>query len=260
MQSSSASKRNAKELSTGQTIMLTGQEERMLRRVYDYWQGIAKRTQLHAKLDVAKAEYTRLYDLVPVSVKNVRADAASLNFKNFYEGDEHTEVELNTAAFLKAKEQIRTIEEKLKKADVVDRHIKVEDVDAVLRKLGCPRTQKEIEFVIWEIDENLDGEVDWEEFQLTYYRNVSDQSGTEPCGFFSILEFLTFDDSNKGYIVEDNCMEILFARYGSEKLEKELQFLFGSQLRSAGGDGTLTLSGYLAAILSRTGRRAIVNS
>lgn len=29
---------------------------------------------------------------------------------------------------------------------------------------------KELEFLIWEVDENNDGCVDWSEFQLTYYR------------------------------------------------------------------------------------------
>jgi len=54
-------------------------------------------------------------------------------------------------------------------------------------------------------------------------------------------------------------MEILFARHGSGKLEKELEFLFGDQLRAAGGNGTLTLSEFLSATLGRTGRRAVVS-
>jgi hypothetical protein len=28
------------------------------------------------------------------------------------------------------------------------------------------------------------------------------------------LQFLIFDGSNKGYVIEDDCMEILYARYG----------------------------------------------
>jgi hypothetical protein len=54
--------------------------------------------------------------------------------------------------------------------------------------------------------------------------------GCEPCTFFQVLEvwlisllspphsgewqFLIFDENRKGYIIEDDCMEILFARYG----------------------------------------------
>lgn len=106
--------------------------------------------------------------------------------------------------------------------------------------------------MIWEVDENLDNMIDFDELQLTYYRNINDTTGNEPCLFFRLLEvnstcghihsqsvglcksvnpsfitlyvvyrlccapmqFLIFDGSNKGYIIEDDCMEILYARYG----------------------------------------------
>jgi hypothetical protein len=73
-----------------------------------------------------------------------------------------------------------------------------------------------------------------------------------------LLEFLIFDEAHKGYIMEDDCMEILFARYGAGRLEKELLLLFGKNLRSAGGKGILNMDEYLASVLARTGRRAIV--
>ena len=66
---------------------------------------------------------------------------------------------------------------------------------------------------------------------------------------------MTFDEQHKGYIVEDDCMELLFARYGSGKLEKELQLIFGAKLRAAGGDGKLDLPGFLSSVQSRSGGR-----
>lgn len=46
--------------------------------------------------------------------------------------------------------------------------------------------------MIWEVDENLDGMIDFDELQLTYYRNITDASGNEPCYFFKILEVKFF--------------------------------------------------------------------
>lgn len=45
--------------------------------------------------------------------------------------------------------------------------------------------------MIWEVDENSDGEIDWDEFQLTYYRNITDETGSEPCNFFELLEVIS---------------------------------------------------------------------
>ena len=42
--------------------------------------------------------------------------------------------------------------------------------------------------MIWEIDEKGDGIIDYEEFLLTYYRNIHDMTGSEPCSFFHVLE------------------------------------------------------------------------
>jgi hypothetical protein len=73
---------------------------------------------------------------------------------------------------------------------------------------------------------------------------------------------MIFDATNKGYIIEDDCMEILYGRYGGYRitltwttergpnlsycahrgnLEKEMKLLFGKKLRAEGGDGTLSL-------------------
>ena len=42
--------------------------------------------------------------------------------------------------------------------------------------------------MIWEVDENLDEFIDFDELQLTYFRNINDNTGNEPCLFFKILE------------------------------------------------------------------------
>lgn len=150
------------------------------------------------------------------------------------------------------------LEEKLKQHSAVDHRIGFKDLDAVLKSLGSAFSKKQIEHMIWEVDENLDEFIDFDELQLTYYRNITDATGNEPCLFFKILEFLIFDASHKGYIIEDDCMEILYARYGGGYLEREMKLLFGSKLRAEGGDGTLNLESYLESVLNRIGRRALL--
>jgi hypothetical protein len=53
-------------------------------------------------------------------------------------------------------------------------------------------------------------------------------------------------------------MEMLFSRLGIGRLEGEMQFLFGQNLRALGGDGTLDLTRYLSSWTARCGRRALV--
>lgn len=50
--------------------------------------------------------------------------------------------------------------------------------------------RRDIDYMIWEVDENADGKIDWDEFQLVYYRNVVDKTENEPTAFFHILEVI----------------------------------------------------------------------
>lgn len=250
-------------LSTGNTIELTAQEERMLKSAYDFIAGYAQRIQKEAAFEKKKEHVATLFANLPssarVSVLPRPADLPSLLSKA-PPGDNSglTETERKLDEFLRAKAELMLMDEELKDFSSVNRIISFKDIEAALDRLGANVHRKDIEQMIWEVDENSDSVIDYEEFQLTYYRNITDITGNEPCAFFHILEFLTFDEQHKGYIIEDDCMEILFARHGSSKLENEMQLLFGSNLRSAGGNGTLDISAYLSSCLRRTGRRALV--
>lgn len=54
--------------------------------------------------------------------------------------------------------------------------------------------------MIWEVDENLDGCVDWDEFRLMYNRNVTDLTNLEPNQLFNITQFLTYDKDFRGRV------------------------------------------------------------
>lgn len=172
------------------------------------------------------------------------------------------------------KDEITALEEKLKQFDHAEHVISLKDMDVFLRNIGNPTPKKVIQNMIWEIDEQGDEVIDYEEFQLTYFRNITirhvkesdgvDRPEAEPNTFFHIMQFTIFDSSHKGHIVEDDCMEILYARYGSQQLERELNDLFGAKRASAqrgaagGATASLNLQEYLNIVTAKTGERACV--
>lgn len=167
------------------------------------------------------------------------------------------------------KDEITALEEKLKAFELTDHVISLKDLEVFLKNIGNITHKKNIQHMIWEIDEKGDEVIDYEEFQLTYFRNISIKLIKEPDGsehlepepntFFHIMQFTIFDSSHKGHIVEDDCMEILYARYGSQQLEKELNDLFNNKKKlNNGADASLTLQDYLNIVTAKTGERAIV--
>ncbi len=110
--------------------------------------------------------------------------------------------------------------------------------------------------MIWEVDESLDNQIDWEEFQLMFKRNIADKSGLEPFQLFNVVQFLMYDKDFSGEVSVDETMHMLFSRYGKEKLESEMKALFGDRL-TTDGDGELTFLDYLHAVNKRMPGRAV---
>ena len=157
-------------------------------------------------------------------------------------------------------EEIQEIKIKEKKIfNDPNKNITVRDLDAALRSLGMTCSKKQLEYMIWEVDENLDRCVDWSEFQLMFQRNTTDQTGLEPFALFNIVQFMTYDEDFKGHITEDDTMSTLFARHGRDNLESQMNKLFGDQLKSCGGEGILTLDQYLKAVSVRVVRKCEID-
>ena len=51
-----------------------------------------------------------------------------------------------------------------------------------------------------------------------FYRVRNDKSGWEPRRFFAIVEFMLHDLNMSGTIDMDECMEILFRRFGKDQV------------------------------------------
>lgn len=164
------------------------------------------------------------------------------------------------AAYFKTRKDLALLTEKYTKLVEQDQKISIKDMDMLLRSLGAPHSTKALEQMLWEVIDDDKLLVTWDNFQLTYHRNCTldpNEPHVEPCSFFNILEFITFDVTHTGCIVEDDVMEVLFGRFGAGKLEDEMKFIFGRNLRSAGGTGSMTLTEYLKAVMPRAGKRAL---
>ena len=51
-------------------------------------------------------------------------------------------------------------------------------------------------------------------------RPLSPQTGLEPRKLFNVVEFMMHDKDSSGTIDMDECMEILFRRFGKDQLEE----------------------------------------
>lgn len=83
----------------------------------------------------------------------------------------------------------------------------------------------EIDLMIWENDENLDQYIDYNEYEKMYKRCIIDEKEEEPKKLYYLIQFLMYDKEKKGYIIEEDTLEILYIRYG-QKFEDAIIDIF----------------------------------
>eukprot|EP00941_MAST-03F_sp_MAST-3F-sp1_P005414 g5414.t1 len=165
-------------------------------------------------------------------------------------GQEMSKEEMNTK-YDKLLIEVRKMEEEIDAITERSDTISAKDLNSALRLLNVKKKKQEIENMIWEVDENLDNRVDWEEFKLMYKRNMEDETGLEPFQLFNVVQFMMYDKDNSGEVSIDETMTMLYQRYGKDRLESELQKLFGKDLRTQDGDGELSFQEYLRVVEKR---------
>ena len=221
---------------------ITASELKELRRVFDYLADYLPKKQI----------YKDLNPLVERRAKLQQARKATFDTKvQNAEGKQMSEGEID--------DEIQTLGVKIDEYQAYideydsapNRKVHPKDLSAALLSLGKKCSKKEIEDMIWEVDENLDGCVDWDEFKLMFQRNISDTTGLEPFQLFNVVQFMMYDKDNSGNVTVDETMHMLYARYGKARLESQMKALFGEDLKTADGDGELSFEEYLKAVSIR---------
>ena len=95
-----------------------------------------------------------------------------------------------------------------------DGKVDAEEVEALLKGLGYDPEPEEVQDMIWEVDDDCDGVLNWQEFQSVYNRVRADQHGKEPRRMYTIIEFCLFDLDASGLVGLNEVMEMFYRRYG----------------------------------------------
>lgn len=219
---------------------VTANELKELKRVFDFLCDFAPKNKLTGQLKpkLERKQKILQYKRNPEAVKLVDDSGKELE-EDLIDG----ELARLEAEIAELQAQIDTIKAK------ADKRIKPKDLQDALSFLGKKTSKREITDMIWEVDENLDGCVDWEEFQLMFQRNIKDTTGKEPFQLFNVVQFMMYDVDFSGEVSVDETMHMLYARHGKERLEAEMKALFGDKLEN--GNGTLTFEDYLKAVSVR---------
>lgn len=201
---------DSKDPSTPTTAKITSNELKELKRVFRQLCYFAEKAPKKEKL------------------KELQEELADMQRPNHGYGNDDFQRKNDFIEDLEAK--IRILEDELGEIESrPDQHIRPQDTGIAMKVLGKRLTKKEVQDLMWEVDEKVDGVVDWEEFKLMFDRNVHDTSGLEPSSFYHLVQFMIYDRDNNGKVSIDETMNMLYGRLGRERMEDAITKLFGGE-------------------------------
>ena len=104
----------------------------------------------------------------------------------------------------------------------------------IFKKLTGTFNKKEIELMIWEVDTNLNGYISFDEYEKMYKRCVIDKKELEPKKLYTLVQFLMFDKEHKGYITEEDTLEVLCVR-NNNGLDNAINDIFMEEIKDEKG-------------------------
>ena len=104
----------------------------------------------------------------------------------------------------------------------------------IFKKLTGTFNKKDIELMIWEVDTNLNGYISFDEYEKMYKRCVIDKKELEPKKLYTLVQFLMFDKEHKGYITEEDTLEVLCVR-NNNGLDNAINDIFMEEIKDEKG-------------------------
>ncbi len=203
-----------------ETIPVTNQEEKELRRVFERLCDFDRRNSCAEE------------------IVNTKMAIRLLKGSHRHKDAEEKEKELELL-----EHELNEIKRKTEKK------ISVADVFAMMKTLKAKVTFQDVQEAVWEVDEDLDQYINWNEMKLMYTRNLTDKSGLEPSKIFNLAQFLIYDKNENNRVSVDETMNMLYARYGRSKMEIKLKELFGVNMLETGREGgEITFQQFVAAV------------
>ena len=95
----------------------------------------------------------------------------------------------------------------------------------IIRKLCNEFAKDELDNMIWEVDENLDGYISEDEFENMYKKCITDENEEESKKLFYLTQFLMYDKDQKHEITVEDTLEILCARH-QNNVDQALDAIF----------------------------------
>ena len=105
----------------------------------------------------------------------------------------------------------------------------------MLKKLTGKYNKKDIELMIWEVDTNLNGYISYDEYERMYKNCIIDKKEREPKRLYTLVQFLMFDKEHKGYITEEDTLEILCIR-NNNGLDNAIEDIFAVEIKDEKGN------------------------
>ena len=105
----------------------------------------------------------------------------------------------------------------------------------ILKKLTGKYNKKEVELMVWEVDTNLNGYISFDEYERMYKNCVIDKKEREPKRLYTLVQFLMFDKEHKGYITEEDTLEILCIR-NNNGLDSAINDIFMIEVKDEKGN------------------------